>query len=199
VVEIRRLQPTVKLAIPKKVGRSNHNGPNQATLNAARRIVIRRRLIDFPAPTPQPTPCRLWQGYADKQGYGRRKVLLDNGKWRTIGTHRWVMEELLGRRLGPKEVILHACDNPPCFRIDHRSVGTLAENNADMKRKKRNKKPPPHVYHGEAHPMAKLTQAQVEEIKARRKERGADLAREFGVNRTTIYRVLNGIRWKEGK
>ena len=198
MVEIRRLRPTVKLALPPKQRRAYD--PHQKRIeNAAQRLVIRRRLIDHPPPTPQPTPCRLWQGYSDKEGYGRKKIKLENGKWRTIGVHRWVMEQLLGRRLHPKEVILHACDNPPCYRIDHLSVGTLASNNADMIRKKRNKKPPQNVFRGEAHPMAKLTQEQVDEIRRRKKENGAALAREFGVNKSTVYRVRKGIRWKKEK
>ena len=146
MVEIRKLNPGFKIALPG--GRLPDRGQNYM-------IVLRRR-GEFPPPTPQPTPCVIWQGSVDRNGYGRMKRARD-GERMTVFVHRWVMEELLGRQLRPDEVILHACDNPPCFRVDHLSVGTLADNNADMRAKGRRKKPPINVYRGECHPMAKLT------------------------------------------
>jgi hypothetical protein len=34
-------------------------------------------------------------------------------------------------------LVLHDCDNPPCFRLDHLRLGTHAENMADMRAKGR--------------------------------------------------------------
>lgn len=98
-----------------------------------RNMVVRRTLAEHPAPTPQPTPCRIWQGQVRK-GYGYRG---DGSR-----VHRWVMEQALGRPLTDQEVVMHLCDNRPCFRFDHLRVGTIAENNADMVAKGRNRKGP---------------------------------------------------------
>ena len=147
MVEIRRLAPSVRIALP--TGRA-------PDLAGGRYVVVRRRRGDFPPPTPQPTPCVLWQGSVDRDNYGRMKRRV-SGKPETVRVTRWVMEELLGRPLRPDEFILHACDNPPCFRVNHLSVGTAADNNRDMKEKGRAVPPPINRFQGECHPMAKLS------------------------------------------
>jgi hypothetical protein len=36
--------------------------------------VVRRHWRDYPAPTPQPTPCRIWQGALYTAGYRKPKA-----------------------------------------------------------------------------------------------------------------------------
>lgn len=186
MVTIRRLQPSIKIALPG--GRVPDRGKTF--------IVVRRRADDFPPPTPQPTPCRIWQGSVDRDGYGRMKRSLD-GVRSTVYVHRWVMEELLGRRLRADEVILHACDNPPCFRIDHLSVGTVQDNNADMRAKGRGTKPPVNRYEGECHPMAKLSAHQVRAIRGHYQSglSAKTIAEMFDIHRSTVNRIVKGLRW----
>lgn len=186
MVTIRRLQPSVKIALPG--GRVPDRGHTY--------IVVRRRRSDFLPPTPQPTPCVIWQGSCDRDGYGRMKRARD-GVRTTVFVHRWVMEEVLGRRLMPWEVILHACDNPPCFRIDHLSVGTLADNNADMRAKGRGTPPPVNRYEGECHPMAKLSERQVRAIRGHHQSglSTKTIAEMYDVSRSTIQRICSGVRW----
>ena len=148
MVEIRTLKPLVKLRMPQRPTRRD---PRRQQY----KIVVRHNR-DYPPPTPQPTPVRLWQGVEGTDGYGRRKVRDADGSIRSSSMHRWVMEQLLERRLKPSEVVLHACDNRLCYRADHLSVGTVQDNNADMRAKGRNTPPPVNVFHGECHPMAKL-------------------------------------------
>lgn len=69
--------------------------------------------------------------------------------------HRWVFEQVLGRRLTNQETVLHLCDNPPCYRYDHLRLGTVQENNADMKAKGRASKPPVNRLYGAANPNSK--------------------------------------------
>ena len=71
--------------------------------------------------------CWVWTG--NKWGnYGRFKD--DDGRW--VGSHRWVLEEKLGRFLPSDIYALHSCDNPPCCNPKHISEGTHAENMQQM-------------------------------------------------------------------
>jgi hypothetical protein len=186
-VVIRRLQPSLRLAIPIK--------------DKPRKPDKWRRLKDYPPPTPQPTPCRLWQGAVDKYGYGKKKVKYSaSGPWESEKIHRWVMNMSREVRLRPDQVILHLCDQPLCYRLDHLRVGTIQENNADMLAKGRASKPPVNILLGEKHGMSKLTKAAVK-LMREMDEAGAsqvEIARAFDVSRTTVRRVLRGLSWTEG-
>lgn len=95
------------------------------------RKVFVRRLVDYPAPTPQPTPCRLWQGVTRHNGYVEHGVRPD-GKL----IHRWVWEQINGP-IPPGMCVLHKCDQGLCYRYDHLWLGTRADNNRDMAAKGR--------------------------------------------------------------
>lgn len=187
MVQIRRLQPSVRIAMPP---RKTKEGPR--SLN---RVFVVRRRGEFPPPTPQPTPCVLWQGSVDRDGYGRMKR---DGE--TVRVTRWVMEQATGRKLRRDEFILHACDNPPCFAVAHLSVGSAADNNQDMRSKGRGVPPPIHHFRGEAHPMAKLTAAQVRKIRGHYISglRAKTIAEMFDVSPQTIYKIVKGLTWASG-
>ena len=66
------------------------------------------------------TPCRLWQGHCNPNGYGTYSI---KGRAHYVLIHRWVWEQINGPI--PEGVeIMHACDNKPCFRYDHLVAGT---------------------------------------------------------------------------
>jgi Autographiviridae endonuclease len=94
----------------------------------AKRVAHRRCLADYPTPTPQPTPCRLWQGSIIPPGYGKRP---DHEL-----VHRWVWRLAVGP-IPEGMQVLHHCDQPLCFRLDHLYLGTQLDNIADMKRRGR--------------------------------------------------------------
>ena len=190
MVEIRTIKPTIKISMPQR-----EKSQRWAKYNAAR-IRVERRRCDFLPPTPQPTPCVIWQGSVDRKGYGRLKVQRGN-KRITLEAHRWVMEQLLGRRLKSWEVVLHACDNPPCFAAAHLSVGTVADNNYDMFMKGRNVKPPINVYRGECHPMAKLTAAQVRAIRGHYQSglKAGTIAEMYDMSPGAIRKIVRGVSW----
>ena len=93
------------------------------------RVFVTRRLVDYPAPTPQRTPCRLWQGAVDGDGYGQMADY-HRGRGHKKYAHRWVWEAVNGP-IPKGMVIRHKCDNRVCFRLSHLEIGTVADNNAD--------------------------------------------------------------------
>ena len=194
MVQIRHLKPTVKIRMPTDRSRGNAYRPSQV-------VVVRRTNHDFPPPTPQPTPCRLWQGTKGSDGYGWRKITLPDGTRKSRSMHRWVMEQYLGRDLKSHEIVLHACDQPLCYRLEHLSLGTIIDNNRDMKRKGRNSPPPVNRFPGEAHPMAKLSYSQVSLIRARHAygDDVATLAERYNVSPTTIRRIIHRVTWTVGE
>jgi hypothetical protein len=151
--------------------------------------------------------CWIWMGNRNPNNYGQFSVG-PRGNFRRTGAHRFAWEFTYGSipdGLG----ICHRCDNPPCVRPDHLFLGDQLVNMQDAKAKGRIS-PPPLRYGddhwtrarpdllvvGENHGNAKLTDAQVLEIRATFKPgiRGqkAEFARRFGVSATQIWRILAG-------
>lgn len=82
--------------------------------------------------------------------------------------------------------VCHRCDVRHCVRPDHRFLGTNADNMADKARKSRAR--------GGG---GKITAEQAEDVK-RRVAAGArqiDLARELGLSRAQVSRIISGKRW----
>lgn len=172
--------------------------PKVVEYKPSQRKVWRRTLKDFPPPTPQPTPCVLWQGAADRYGYGAMKFYIGKER-KTYKVHRWAWEQVYGVRLKPEQVLLHMCDNPPCYRISHLRVGTLADNNADMLAKGRAAKPPVNIMRGYDSPSWKWT-PEKESILAIMKEYGypaEDIAEVVGLHKATVNRYIKQKREEE--
>jgi len=77
------------------------------------------------------TPCIEWTGARHRFGYGDLRI---GGK--LYRAHRLAWE----REHGPIPAgmsVLHRCDNPPCYNVDHLFLGTQADNNRDMAAKGR--------------------------------------------------------------
>ena len=150
---------------------------------ARARLSVRRTLADYPTPTPQPTPCRLWQGPVTHNGYGYRT---DRQR-----VHRWVWEQVNGP-IPTGMRVLHRCDQPLCYRLDHLFLGTDADNTSDMLTKGRHRVTP---QQGESNPAAKLCREEVEEIRVS-PESSPVLARRYGVAAVTIRAIRQRRIWK---
>lgn len=199
MVEIRKLTPAVgPIRMPVVKTNISAHAAARAYTNFAGPLVITRRRRDWPVPTPQPTPCVIWQGRLDSHGYALY-LTSEEGKRTRVKLHRWVMELVLGRKLKRHEFVLHACDNRACYRVEHLSVGSVQDNNRDMLVKGRAKKPPVNRHlKGEKHPRAKITQKQVDHILElyRKGFTQTTIAELSGISKSQVSRICRGINWR---
>lgn len=116
-------------------------------------------------------------------------VLRRGGKSYTRFVHRLVLEAFdRPRREG--EHCRHLDGNSQNNRLDNLRWGTPAENHLDARRHGT-------ATIGEKNAQAKLTQKQVDKIRARLAagERGMDIAAELHVSQATISRIKHGVRY----
>lgn len=132
--------------------------------------------------------CWPWTAATNEHGYGvMRPAGQRSGP--TVKAHR-VSLMLAGVDIDGL-VIRHSCDNPPCVNPAHLSVGTKADNSADMVARGRSPR-------GSRSGASKLTESQVAEIRARQAagELHRVLAADYGVSRVTITNIVSGKTWR---
>lgn len=125
--------------------------------------------------------CYVWLGGTMGDGYGH--IRCDNETWYI---HRLIYREFICREV--PEVVMHTCDNPPCWNPDHLVGGTHADNVADKVQKKR------HQF-GETTWLVKLTEEAVKDIRVSELS-PVELAKKYGVTRATIHHAINRQSWK---
>jgi len=76
--------------------------------------------------------CWNWGRGLTAYGYGQMAY-----KCKRYAPHRLSWEYANDKKIGKGMVIMHSCDNPSCVNPNHLSMGTQAENVADMIRKGR--------------------------------------------------------------
>jgi len=130
--------------------------------------------------------CWTWTGNKPDGRYGHFSLGM-----KTVKAHRWLYQ-LINGPIPEGLVIRHKCDNPQCVNPMHLERGTHAENQRDKHARGRapNRK-------GEKHPLARLTDEKVIEI---RKLAGCGMtqpaiAEKFGVNRQQIGRIVRRENW----
>lgn len=127
--------------------------------------------------------CWPWLARLNAKGYGTLSGML---------AHRIAYETSKGP-IPTGLYVLHNCDNRKCQNPAHLRVGTQLDNVRDMHERGRDRK----VF-GSAHRNAKLTEAQVREMRASPLNR-ADLSRQFRVHWDTVDAIVSGRTWKHVK
>ena len=118
------------------------------------------------------TGCWQWMGGVDRNGYGKVRV-----RSKTLWAHRHSYEQLRGP-IPPGMSMHHTCGNRACINPDHLRLMESGEAARCGKH-------------------AKLDRAKVDEI-LRDFAGGtgtAELARRYGVHRSTIQRAIRGTYW----
>lgn len=147
--------------------------------------------------------CWLWTGRLHEYGYG---LIVWEGITTTAHRVAWVLT------YGPISndlVVCHNCpegDEPRCVRPDHMFLGTPKDNMQDCSRKGRIRHGDRHYFRehpellprGERVGTAKLTEAQVIEIRKRKAagERYVTLGRDYGVDAANIRAIVTRKTWK---
>lgn len=161
-----------------------------------------------------PNGCWDWQGSLANGGYGTA--------WRDckpLKAHRFSYQLHLGPIPDGMDV-LHRCDRPCCVNPAHLFLGTQADNNQDRHRKGRyrpeswkgeaflasrargerhsSQTRPEALRRGDEHPHARLTEAQIPDIRRRilAGERHSEIARSCSVAQSAIWHIAHGKTWK---
>ncbi len=135
-----------------------------------------------------PDACWLWQGPVDGFGYGQ--VMLDYVLWKT---HR-LSYTLHHGEIGEGLVVRHKCDTPACCNPLHLVEGTQADNMADRNSRGRQAR-------GDGNAASVLTEDVVRYCRGVHVPRhpefsAAALARKFGVEKSTMSKIVKGKLWK---
>ncbi len=129
------------------------------------------------------TPCHVWQGGTNPQGYGYGDASSRDA------AHRQAWVNAHGPIPPETPHVLHRCDQPPCVNVEHLFLGTQEDNMADCVAKGR------HAC-GERNHWAKLTSEEVVAIRAATGITQRDLATAYGVTVGLISMIRRGKIWK---
>ena len=143
--------------------------------------------------SPTSAGCLEWTGPRHEQGYGR---VWDADRRRVVYAHRLAYELAHGVDLARGQVVRHACDNPCCVNVAHLELGTQGDNMRDKATRGRAR-----ALHGEANPLARLTEADVREVRARLAAGDSQraVAAAFGISQPRVAAIAAGRAWSHVK
>lgn len=131
------------------------------------------------------TPCWLWMGRLESNGYARIK-LESSRKQESVHRLAWEFEH---GEIPEGIHVLHRCDVRHCVR--HLFSGTEKDNAQDMLRKGRANKA-----RGARHGNAKLTEEQARSLLAEAvKMSQRELAQKYGVHPMHVHKIVTGKKW----
>ena len=135
--------------------------------------------------------CWDWIKGKHPRGYGAIS-LTKNGFHIHLKTHRvsWIIYK---RTIPDGLCVCHLCDNPSCVNPDHLFIGDQADNMRDKRLKGRAAK-------ADSHGNSKLNWDLVNRIRSEYWSKNLsqkELAFKFGINRSTLYDIVNRRSWVE--
>ena len=148
--------------------------------------------------------CWLWQGDIAPNGYGKFSI-----KSRGQSAHRLAYRLAFGTFF-PQLFVCHRCDVKHCVNPSHLFLGTAFDNSHDALKKGRLHSPIADIWtyrrdehlaslpRGEQLPQAKLTAAQVRDIRhaSQQGETQESIAIRFHVSRSTVEGIVLRKTWK---
>lgn len=136
---------------------------------------------------PNPVDCLIWEGKADKDGYGR--IWVGGRSGRNYPVHRLAMcvKEAYPYAEIDGWLVRHQCHNRLCYNPEHLLLGDDKANVLDKVFAGRTG-----AARGERNARTRLTDEQVADIRALhdRGWKNAALAREYGVSEMHISRIV---------
>ena len=127
--------------------------------------------------------CHIWTASKTRTGYGYFRA-----DGRTDLAHR-VAYKLYNGEIPRGMYVIHACDNPSCVNPEHLAIGTQSDNILDCVMKNR-------------HPKQKLTESDVTAMREKyesTKTTMTALAKEYGVDKSTVRLAIRGLNWSHLK
>lgn len=164
---------------------------------------------DGPVVRPELGPCWVWTKSTCKDGYGRFQINEKgyvNGRpvQKHVRAHK-LSWEMVNGPLPDDLVIMHACDNPACVRLEHLSAGTQADNRRDCGEKGRNacgdrsgsRTRPDRLCRGERNAKSNITTEQARMVIAMRAAGAGPtrISKELGVSMGTVSGIIYNGAW----
>jgi DNA-binding XRE family transcriptional regulator len=136
-----------------------------------------------------PEKCWEWTGTKNNAGYP-----LFSYKGRMISALKILFEMYHNRSIPKGWIVTHTCRKVDCMNPEHVYITTRSELTTDLYAKGLLK---PASQKGAKNPNAKLTEAQVREIREKKRQgiTHMELAKEYGVTKTTISMIHNKKLW----
>mgnify|MGYP006266230707 CR=1 FL=1 len=145
--------------------------------------------------------CWPWKGSKTSKGYGRLQFKTQR---KTVVSHRLALAlKDPSFLLDPANVARHKCDNPSCNNPHHLESGTVADNNRDAFKRKRNRPIGERAAMGVNHYNSKVNEQIVKEMRRlfnTENKSVAELTRRFsytGITRSGVYHIVKGYSWRD--